>query len=805
MVLSSDSKASLVAALITVSGLIAACSSQPSGGSVASGGNSGADSGTSGSSGHGGAGAVTGASGASGASGIVGASGFSGTGGASGSSGSTGTAGGGGASGAAGTSGAAGAPSGPYKWGAVALGGGGYVSGVVASLTEKNVFFARTDVGGMYRWDQAGARWLPLTNFVSEAQLGYLGVEAIAVDPQMPGKLYALVGTSYFNGGSTAILRSSDDGNTFQITDVTSQFKAHGNGMGRQNGERLAVDPNLGSLLLCGTRRNGLFKSSDSGATWSNVASFPVTTTANDNGVAFVVFDKSSSTNGSATSRIFAGVSRLGAANLYVSTNGGSSWDPVSGAPPTSQMPQRAVIGSNGALYVTYANGAGPNGNGGSEPMDTGSIWKYAISQGTWTNVTPAGATSAFSGISVDAADANHLVATTINIYAQQPWGYGDHIYVSNNGGTSWTDLFASNKASMDSNGMPWIANHAIHWAGTALFDPSNSDRVFVTSGNGVFATENLSAASSTWKFMAKGLEETVALEAVSVPGGPFGVAIGDYDGFLSNDVTVSPPNGIYAPSMGTTGSLALAGANPAVLVRAGSRLYRTANGGGSWTEVPRPNTQTQGMVALSADGNVLLWTPDGSNTCYRTANAGGAWAPVNGIGFGGGLVADPVNASKFYAYDGGSGNFLVSTDGGASFTQASKPGGGGADKPRAVPGVEGDIWLPLNGGGLSRSTNSGMSFSKIANVAQCSAVGFGKAAPGQTFPTVFIWGRAGGGSVTGIYRSLDAGASWQRVNDDQHQFGGLGNGHFIVGDLNRFGRVYMSTVGLGVVYGDPS
>ena len=40
-------------------------------------------------------------------------------------------------------------------------------------------------------------------------------------------------------------------------------------------------------------------------------------------------------------------------------------------------------------------------------------------------------------------------------------------------------------------------------------------------------------------------------------------------------------------------------------------------------------------------------------------------------------------------------------------------------------------------------------------------------------------------------------------VNDDQHQFGGPGNGYFVAGDMNTYGRVYMSTVGLGVVYGD--
>ncbi|MGC4087187.1 MAG: sialidase family protein [Polyangiaceae bacterium] len=275
--------------------------------------------------------------------------------------------------GAAGTTAAAGASNGGYRWGAVALGGGGFVSAVVASLSEKNVFFARTDVGGFYRWNEASSSWLPLTNFVSDAQTGFLGVESVALDPQAPGRVYALVGIDYFNGGKSAILRSTDNGDSFAITDVTAHFKAHGNGMGRQNGERLAVDPNLGNVLFCGTRRNGLWKSSDFGATWQAASGLPVTTTANDNGVALVLFDAASGARGSATPRLFAGISRLNAPNFYVSSNGGASFNPVPGAPPTTQMPQRAAIASNGTLYITFANGAGPHGNtSGSEPMDVG-------------------------------------------------------------------------------------------------------------------------------------------------------------------------------------------------------------------------------------------------------------------------------------------------------------------------------------------------------------------------------------------------------------------------------------------------
>ena len=44
---------------------------------------------------------------------------------------------------------------------------------------------------------------------------------------------------------------------------------------------------------------------------------------------------------------------------------------------------------------------------------------------------------------------------------------------------------------------------------------------------------------------------------------------------------------------------------------------------------------------------------------------------------------------------------------------------------------------------------------------------------------------------------------NWVRVNDDLHQFGGIGNGEFIAGDMNVYGRCYIATVGLGIAYCD--
>jgi hypothetical protein len=220
-----------------------------------------------------------------------------------------------------------------YTWQNVAMGGGGFVSGIIASRTEQNLIYARTDVGGAYRWDATNSRWIPLLDWTSESELGYQGVESLAIDPVEPNKVYMLVGTSYFNNGKTAILRSSDYGNSFAITEVTSQFKAHGNGMGRQTGEKLIIDPNKNSVLYCGTRENGLFKSSNSGAAWSHVTTLNVTTTSNGNGISFVVVDPSTGTLGNETQTIIVGISRSGAANLYRSDNGGTTFSEIAQAP----------------------------------------------------------------------------------------------------------------------------------------------------------------------------------------------------------------------------------------------------------------------------------------------------------------------------------------------------------------------------------------------------------------------------------------------------------------------------------------
>ena len=118
-------------------------------------------------------------------------------------------------------------------------------------------------------------------------------------------------------------------------------------------------------------------------------------------------------------------------------------------------------------------------------------------------------------------------------------------------------------------------------------------------------------------------------------------------------------------------------------------------------------------------------------------------------------------------------------------------------------PGKTGDLWVPLGKNGLARSKDGAATFTIIDGITYCEAVGFGKAAQGKSFPAVYIFGTVGG--KTGVFQSVDEGANWVRINDDAHEYGGLANGEFVIGDMNTFGVVYMSTAGRGIACRLPS
>jgi photosystem II stability/assembly factor-like uncharacterized protein len=711
----------------------------------------------------------------------------------------------------------------PYQWQNVAIGGGGFVTGLTYHPAERGLAYARTDVGGAYRWDAAGKRWVPLTDWIGKEDVNLMGIESLAIDPSDPNRVYLAAGT-YTNPrvGNGAILRSQDRGATFQRTDLS--FKLGGNELSRGNGERLAVDPNDGRVLFLGSRSHGLWRSEDHGASWKQVESFPAIATSpaasaqgwnrtQQIGIVFVTFEAASGEPGAPTPKLYAGVSTQ-ETSLYQSDDGGRSWHAVPGQ-PTGLRPNHMARGSDGAYYLSYADLPGP------DKMSNGAVWKYVPATRAWTDITPAPQSIdtendgfGWGTVTVDPQNPKILLASTFTRY-----GPHDEIFRSTDGGITWKPLFAH--SDFDHSVSRWTADHTPHWMADIEIDPYNSDEAMFVTGYGIWASRNLTAFDDgtsrvQWWFKNTYLEETVPLDLISPPEGAHLLsAVGDIDGFRHDDLTV-PPLQFAGPRLTNGESIAYAGQAPSIIVRSGTVRDRNNNevraaysldGGKSWALFASepPEGEGAGHITIAADGKRVIWQPKNAGT-WITADFGKRWQAVKGLPAGAVVEADRVDEGIYYGYDARTGKVYVSGNGGVEFKEAGGGTSGVTDEKRGdryraelhpSPNETAKVYITASWRGLLRW--SAGQLERLPDVENAFSFGLGKPRTEGGPYTLFLHGQVKG--KVGMFRSDDEGRSWQRIDDDAHRFGNISH---VTGDPRVYGRVYFATGGRGIVYGDP-
>jgi photosystem II stability/assembly factor-like uncharacterized protein len=725
-------------------------------------------------------------------------------------------------------------PATPYSWQNVRIIAGGFIPGIVFHPREPGLAYVRTDMGGAYRLDRTSPQWVPVTDWVGPNSPNLAGCESIALDPTNPDILYLALGT--YSRGTAAIARSADRGKTFALHPVP--FTMGANEDGRGMGERLAVDPAHPATLFFGTRHDGLWTSTDSAATWHKVDSFPRRDPSRPpdanrglppggGGVSFVLFDPLH------PAILYAGRAEPANDHLFRSSDSGRSWEPIP-RQPAAFFPHRAAIDSLGNLFVTYSNAIGPNG------ITSGAVFKLETASGQWTDITPpqpAGKSSGFGGLALDARRPGTLIVSTID-----RWSPGDEIYRTTDSGKTWTPI--SPTAQRDASLSPYLfwgqpTPRFGWWLAALAIDPFDSDHALYGTGATLWGSHDLTAldrhAPTHWSVAADGIEQTAVLCLISPPEGPHLLSgLGDVGGFTHDDLSQSPPSGMHDnPRFTNTNSLDFAQLKPSLVVRTGTpggigaardgtlTAALSLDSGHTWRPVtlPRDAEPTGGgffgaspYLVPSSDGSTLLAAT--STGAALSQDLGQTWSACKNLPPNLRPIADRAAPTTFYALDSANQRLYTSTNAGETFSSRDltglPPAGAGRGRGNArltflsSYAAPGDLWQ-LSAGTLYRSTNAGLSFSR-ATPEGISVHSFtlGKAPPGSKRLTLFIAGTVRG--TPGLFCSTDDGASFTRINDNQHFFGGGGSGFptVIAADPRIFGRLYLGMNGRGILYGDP-
>ena len=243
------------------------------------------------------------------------------------------------------------------------------------------------------------------------------------------------------------------------------------------------------------------------------------------------------------------------------------------------------------------------------------------------------------------------------------------------------------------------------------------------------------------------------------------------------NTITWSTkPTDLYeGPSGAESGRIAVSASDPANMVWVDSRGY-------VWYSNDRGVTWSRGKLngsSLSVESMALFET-------HKVA-----------------LASDRVAADTFYLYkkSASSGTIYRSTDGGATWsTLTSSVGTANGYMIKTLPGVNSGLWFVAQNWNDAKYFKywNGSSMVNVPNISNVVDFAFGKAAPGNFNPTVYVRKE----DFTYWY-STDATAgstfTWTQmnvstINDKPNN---------MEGDRQSFGRLYVSTDGRGIYYAD--
>ncbi len=245
-----------------------------------------------------------------------------------------------------------------------------------------------------------------------------------------------------------------------------------------------------------------------------------------------------------------------------------------------------------------------------------------------------------------------------------------------------------------------------------------------------------------------------------------------------------------------TNNGVAVAGSpiDPNVILVAtnGQGLFRTVNGGHSWTLVAvfdGATLSSNSRMSFATGSRVYLVAPIQTQGLYRSDDAGGTFTHLASLPFGA-IAVDPRNADVLYlgTYSSGDGLFK-SVDGGLTLQDLGQPGAFSAlAVDRRDPKI---IYAGQRSGQVIRSLDAGNTFAPAsAGLAGAGVHGLAQDANG----TLFVWLRAGG-----LFASDDHAATWHAVDTGEalRRSGVEAGRGSLVAHPRRPGHLYLGNAGV--------
>ncbi len=706
-----------------------------------------------------------------------------------------------------------------YSWRQVKVNGGGYTNFILTDPASPNIVYAGIDVGGIYRSRDYGENWFPANKGLDWPSDRL--VAALAIDSNS-GALYLGAG-GYGKGG---IFRSTDKGESWRLLTRKVIFNSRGVQQSRGRG-LIVIDPTGSGAIYAGSYKDGLFRSVDGGKTWSyrglkgkRISSILVNPVDPE-----VIYVSSVDVRGSKDLK----------GGIFKSVDGGINWKRT--AKEIVDVYQLAMDPKNPDIIYAACGSRG--------------IFRTTDGGGTWLKKN-----TGLDGMGLIVSRLNFRKTRylTVEIDKSNPelifTGSGDkygQVYRSENRGEQWTRITGKKNILP---GDSWFQER--QWLGNTgssvnciSIDPRDSKRIYISGRGGVWRSDN---AGATWRPKVRGLEATVMNRVVLNPRqrDVFYAANTDWVFFYSMDggkTMLRTLNGMgnwdikkdkkiyrrYRMKNGRDFAIDPRTVPGTVYIGgdAGNKnsgtVFKSPDGGGHWKEA-NSGLPVAGVSALSSDPDDYdtLYAALRGKGVYKTTDGGKSWRPVNkGLPDPEGLfrnylneiLVHPADPEIIYILDKGKGIYKT-TDRGKDWEIISNSlpetglrgmryySGGLAVDPED-PDI---VYAGLYGKGIYRTTDGGKSWKRISPPYITNA-GTMDTDPRDGAVYVVSVPEAGEEDIKdfiyGIYKSIDKGNTWKAIDNDELLRISLKIKDITV-DPHYRGRIYLSTMGNGIIVGEP-